>query len=173
MVEVERFACGRNPQTSFVIVDSKSIKNTDTAKEKGYDSGKKISGIKLHLAVDILGLPQAIYVTKADETDRNGAIEMFIAGREYLTKVQNVLADSSYSGKNFANVVKKILDCNVEVVKKSDLHNFKVIPKRWVVERTFAWLEKNRRLWKNCERKISTSKQMSVLALLSLILRRF
>ena len=71
MVEIERFSQGL--QTSFVIIDSKSIKNTDTAKEKGFDAGKKVSGIKLHLAVDILGLPQAIYVTKADETDRNGA----------------------------------------------------------------------------------------------------
>ena len=85
----------------------------------------------LPLAVDILGLPQAIYVTKADETDRNGAIEMFIACRDYLTKLQNVLADSSYSGKNFSNVVKKILDCSVEVVKKTDLHSFKIMPKRW------------------------------------------
>ena len=69
---VERFACGRVFYTSFVIVDSKSIKNTDTAKEKGFDAGKKVSGIKLHLAVD--SLPHAMYMTKADITDRNGAI---------------------------------------------------------------------------------------------------
>ena len=79
-----------------------------------------------------------MHITKADVTDRNGAIEMFIACREYLTKLQNVLADSSYSGKNFANVVKKILDCSVEIVKKSDLHTFKVMPKHGIVERTFA-----------------------------------
>ena len=173
MVEIERFACGRNLQTSFVIVDSKSIKNTDTAKEKGFDAGKKVSGIKLQLAVDILGLPQAMHITKADVTDRNGAIEMFITTSDNLTKVQNMLVDSGYSGEKFAGAVKQILGCSVEVVKKSDLHTFKVMPKRWIVERTFAWLEKNRRLWKNCERKLSTSKQMSVLALLSLILRRF
>ena len=173
MVEIERFACGRNLQTSFVIVDSKSIKNTDTAKEKGFDAGKKVSGIKLQLAVDILGLPQAMHITKADVTDRNGAIEMFIVTNDNLTKVQNMLVDSGYSGEKFAGAVKQILGCSVEVVKKSDLHTFKVMPKRWIVERTFAWLEKNRRLWKNCERKLSTSKQMSVLALLSLILRRF
>ena len=173
MVEIERFACGRNLQTSFVIVDSKSIKNTDTAKEKGFDSGKKVSGIKLHLAVDILGLPQAIYVTKADVTDRNGAIEMFISTKNNLVKVQNMLVDSGYSGENFANAIRQILLCSVEVIKKSDLHTFKIMPKRWIVERTFAWLEKNHRLWKNCERKLSTSKQMTVLALLSLILRRF
>ena len=160
-------------QTSFVIIDSKSIKNTDTAKEKGFDAGKKVSGIKLHLAVDILGLPQAMHITKADVTDRNGAIEMFITTSDNLTKVQNMLVDSGYSGEKFAGVVKKILLCSVEVIKKSDLHTFKVMPKRWIVERTFAWLEKNRRLWKNCERKLSTSKQMTVLALLTLILRRF
>jgi len=173
LVEIERFASGRNLQTSFLIVDSKSIKNTDTAKEKGFDAGKKISGIKLHLAVDILGLPQAMHITKADTTDRNGAIEMFIATSNNLIKVQNMLVDSGYSGENFAGAVKKILGCRVEVVKKSDLHSFKVIPKRWIVERTFAWLEKSRRLWKNCERKLSTSMQMTVLALLALILRRF
>lgn len=173
MVEIERFASGRTLQTSFLIVDSKSIKNTDTAKEKGFDAGKKISGIKLHLAVDILGLPQAMHITKADVTDRNGAIEMVIATSDNLAKVQNMLVDSGYSGEKFADAVKQILGCNVEVVKKSELHSFKVMPKRWIVERTFAWLEKSRRLWKNCERKLSTSKQMTVLALLALVLKRF
>ena len=103
-----------------------------------------------------------MHITKADVTDRNGAIEMFITTSDNLTKVQNMLVDSGYSGEKFAGAV-----------KKSDLHTFKVMPKRWIVERTFAWLEKNRRLWKNCERKLSTSKQMTVLALLTLILRRF
>ena len=171
MVEVERFSRGRDFHTSFLIVDSKSIKNTFAAKEKGYDAGKKISG--LHMAVDILGLPQAMYVTKADVTDRNGAIEMFIATEHNLGRVQNMLVDSGYSGEKFADAIKQILGCSVEVVKKSDLHSFKVMPKRWIVERTFAWLENNRRLWKNCERKLSNSKQMTVLALLALVLRRF
>ena len=98
---------------------------------------------------------------------------MFIATSGNLAKVQNMLVDSGYSGENFANAVKQILLCTVEVVKKSNLHTFKVMPKRWIVERTFAWLEKNRRLWKNCERKLSTSKQMTVLALLALVLKRF
>ena len=173
MVEVERYACGRDLNTSFVIIDSKSIKNTDTAQSKGYDSGKKISGIKLHLAVDIFGLPHAVHITKADETDRNGAIFMAISNFNNLCNVQNILADSSYSGENFEKAMRQILGCSVEIVKRSDLHTFQVIPKRWVVERTFAWLEKSRRLWKNCERHFQTSKQMTVLALLHLILKRF
>ena len=170
MVEVERFAQGRNLQTSFVIIDSKGIKNTDTAENKGYDAGKKISGIKLHLAVDILGLPQAIHITKAGVTDRNGAIEMILLNLKNLPCVKNMLVDSGYSGENFANAIKNIHGSTVE---KSDLHKFQVIPKRWIVERTFAWLEKNRRLWKNCERKLHTSLQMTSLALFSLILKRF
>lgn len=90
-----------------------------------------------------------------------------------LSAVENFLVDGGYSGKNFAGSVKDIHGATVEVVKKSDLPEFTVIPKRWIVERTFAWLEKNRRLWKNCERKLHTSLQMTVLALLALILRRF
>jgi len=69
LVEALRFASGRNIETTFVIIDSKSIKNTDTAKEKGSDAGKKISGIKLHHAVDILGLPHAIYIKQLSPTD--------------------------------------------------------------------------------------------------------
>lgn len=173
MVEVERFSQGRNLQTTFVIIDSKSIKTTDSAGSKGYDTGKKVSGIKLHLAVDILGLPHAIHMTKADVTDRNGAIEMILLNLDNLKKVENMLVDSGYSGENFANAINKIHGATVEVAKKSDSSEFQVIPKRWVVERTFAWLEKNRRLWKNCERKLHTSLQMTVLALLTLILKRF
>jgi transposase len=90
-----------------------------------------------------------------------------------LTRVVKVLCDSGYSGENFANAVKRLIDAEVEVVKRNELHKFVVIPKRWVVERTFAWLEKFRRLWKNCERKLHTSLQMTVLALISLLLKRY
>jgi transposase len=90
-----------------------------------------------------------------------------------LTKVEKVLCDSGYSGENFSKAVKAVIDAEVEVVKRNELHKFVVIPKRWVVERTFGWLEKYRRLWKNCERKLHTSLQMTVLALISLLLKRY
>jgi transposase len=90
-----------------------------------------------------------------------------------LSRVAKVLCDSGYSGENFANAVKRLIDAEVEVVKRNELHKFVVIPKRWVVERTFAWLEKFRRLWKNCERKLHTSLQMTVLAFISLLLKRY
>ena len=149
-----------------------SVKNTDSADSKGYDAGKKVSGIKRHLAVDTQGLPHAIHVTTADVTDRAGALAMFDRRRAGLSQVQNVLVDGGYTGKPFATAVQGLLGASVEVVKRNELHTFVVLPKRWVVERSFAWLEKCRRLWKNCERKLNTSLQMVVLAFMVLILKR-
>lgn len=172
MVGEERASNGRNEKTSFCIVDAQSVKNTDTAREKGYDAGKKVSGIKRHLAVDTNGLPHAISVSTANVTDRNGAIDMTKRNKENLSEVKNVLVDGGYSGEKFEKEIKKIIHAAVEVAKRNELHKFVVAPKRWVVERSFAWLEKCRRLWKNCERTLSASRQMIILAFISLLLRR-
>jgi len=162
----------RAEKTSFCIVDAQSVKNTDTAENKGYDAGKKVSGIKRHIAVDTQGLPHAIHVTTANITDRNGAVTMITNAKENLTDVKNFLVDGGYTGEKFSTEIKNIMGATVEVAKRSELHKFAVIPKRWVVERSFGWLEKCRRLWKNCERKINTSLQMVVLAFLVLLLKR-
>jgi len=106
-------------------------------------------------------------------TDRAGAIELVTQKRDQLSTVQNILVDGGYTGEKFATSVKAVIGASVEVVKRSELHTFKVLPKRWVVERSFGWLEKCRRLWKNCEGKLSTSLQMVVLAFVALLLRRF
>ena len=153
-------------------MDSQSIKNTDSAGNKGYDAGKKVSGIKRHAAVDSQGLPHAIHVTTADVTDRAGALAMFEQSRADLSRVQNVMVDGGYTGKPFAATVQNLLGASVEVVKRNELHTFVVLPKRWVVERSFTWLEKCRRLWKNCEGKLNTSLQMVVLSFAVLILKR-
>lgn len=153
-------------------MDAQSVKNTDTAQRKGYDAGKKVSGIKRHIAVDTQGLPHAIAVTTAEVNDRNGALLMFLLNDDGLSKVENVLVDGGYTGEWFEDMVFKILGAKVEVAKRNELHKFAVIPKRWVVERSFAWLEKCRRLWKNCERKLHTSEQFIVLAFLALLLKR-
>ena len=122
---------------------------------------------------DAKTLPHAIAVTTANVTDRTGALQMFSCNQETLENVRNVLADGGYTGENFALATKEILGCTVEIAKRNALHTFAVIPQRWVVERSFAWLEKCRRLWKNCERKLNTSLQMTVLAFLVLLLKRF
>jgi transposase len=174
MVGEVRINHGRKEQTSFCIIDAQSVKNTDTAEEKGYDAGKKVSGIKRHIAVDTQGLPHAIGITTANVTDREGALTTLFSNKnkEHLKKVKNVLTDGGYSGEKFANSVKELIGSNVEVAKRNELHTFAVIPKRWVVERSFAWLEKCRRLWKNCERKINNSLQFVVLAFIVIMVKR-
>ncbi|WP_395463137.1 IS5 family transposase [Wolbachia endosymbiont of Cantharis cryptica] len=164
---------GRKEKTSFCIIDAQSVKNADTAERKGYDAGKKISGIKRHIAVDTQGLPHAIHITTAEATDRSSAVKMVGNAKENLSEVKNILVDAGYTGENFATQIKATIGAAVEVIKRSELHTFAVLPKRWVVERSFAWLEKCRRLWKNCERKLNTSLQMIVLSFVSLLLRRF
>ena len=155
-------------------MDAQSVKNTDTAGQKGYDAGKKVSGIKRHIAVDTQGLPHAIAVTTAEVTDRKGALQALERCRPGLGQVQNLLCDSGYTGEPFAEGVREILGkpVTVQIARRSELHTFKVIPKRWIVECSFAWLEKSRRLWKNCERKLNTSLQFIHLAFLALLLKR-
>ena len=157
-----------------MIVDAQSVKNTDTAALKGYDAGKKVSSIKRHIGVDTQGLPHAIAVTTAEVTDRKGALQALGRCKANLGRVQSVLADGGYVGQPFAQAVKETLGetVTVQIAKRSELHKFAVIPKRWVVERSFAWLDKNRRLWKNCERHLHTSLQFIHLAFLGLLLRR-
>ena len=156
----------------MAIVDAQSVKNTESAREKGYDAGKKISGIKRHIAVDTNGLLHAVEITTANITDRDGAVEMTKRNKDSLFEIENMLVDGGYSGETFAQKIKHLVGATVEVVKRNELHTFVVLPKRWVVERSFSWIEKSRRLWKNCEQKLATSRQMIILCFISLMLRR-
>ncbi len=113
-----------------------------------------------------------MWVTTANETDRMGALEMCSHELSNLSNVQKLLVDSGYTGDDFAYWVGQILDAEVEVVKRSELHSFAIIPKRWIVERTFGWLDKYRELWKNAGRKLHTYLQMAKLAIIRLLLRR-
>lgn len=115
-------------------------------------------------------------VTTADVTDRNGAVDMvsyYCDNTDNLSHVKKLLADGGYTGQNFADEIKKFSGTEVEVVKRNELHNFSVIPKRWIVERSFGWLDKCRRFWKNCERLLQNSFQMFSLAFIRIILRRY
>ena len=134
---------------------------------------KKTAGIKIHIRVDTLGLPNSIHVTTADVTDRKGALEMLGKYAPKLTKILKVLCDGGYTGEHFAGAVMALLNAEVEIAKRNALHAFKVIPKRWVVERSLGWLDHFRRLWKNCERKLHTVHQMVSLAFISILLRRY
>jgi transposase len=125
------------------------------------------------LAVDTNGFPHAIFVTTAEITDRNGAVQMIKKNKKSLKKVQNILADGGYCGQNFADEIKKIINSKVEIAKRNELHKFVVLPKRWIVERSFSWLEKCRRLWKNCEKLLDSSLAMTQLCFIRLLLKRY
>jgi transposase len=117
----------------LTIIDAQSVKNTGTAENKGCDAGKKVSGIRRHIAVDTNGLPHAVHVTTADVTGRNGAVQMFELHKDNLDMVRQVLCDGGYTGETFARSVKEIPVSGVETAKRSGLHKFAVLPQRWVV----------------------------------------
>ena len=129
---------GRNAMTKYIIVDAQSMKNADTAEEKGYDAGKKVSGIKRHVAVDTQGLPHATAVATADITDRSGALEAMDRSKPNLELVESVLVNGGYAGQPFADGVMGRIEATVQVVKRNELHAFAVLPKRWIVECSFA-----------------------------------
>ncbi len=127
-------------KSSLLIVDAQGIKNTDSTEGKGYDVGKKISGIKRHIAVDTQGFSHALSITAANITDRTGALLAFEQNKDRLTEVKSILCDGGYNGNPFADDVKAVFgkEVTVQVVKRNELYIFEVIPKRWIVERSFA-----------------------------------
>ena len=136
-------------------------------------TGLKKSGVKIHAAVDILGFPYALGVTTANVSDRDGAVAMFSQSYYNSPRLTKILVDGAYTGQDFADIIKALVGAEVEVVKRSELHTFVVIPKRWIVERSFGWLDKCRLLWKNCECFLSSTLAAVKFAFLSILLRRF
>jgi transposase len=122
--------------------------------------------------VDTQGFPHATAVTTADVTDRSGALQAMERYAGNLEQVRGVLVDGGYSSAPLADAVQEKLKAKVQADKRNALHTFVVIPKRWIVERSFGWLEQSRRLWKNPERLLNTSLQFMHLAFLSLLLKR-
>lgn len=176
MVQSERILKWRNSkETTMIIIDSQSVKTTFLAKERWYDWWKKITGIKRHIWVDILWLPHMIWITTANISDRDWAKEMFLhyTWEERFDKLETILADWWYTWENLNQRVNNCFNAKLQVVKRNELHKFKLLPKRRIVERTFSWLEHSRRLWKNCERFIFTSLTFLFLAFISLILKRY
>ena len=116
-------------------------------------------------------------LTTANITDRDGALNMlehYSSFNHYLfSRLLKFLVDGGYTGEYFASSVYTLTEAVVEVAKRNELHKFEVMPKRWIVERTFGWLDKYHRLWKNCERKLHNTYQMINLAFIRLMSRRY
>ena len=128
--------------------------------------------IKRHIAVDTQDWSPALAVATADVVDRKGCLLTLARERDNPGAVQKALADGGYTGKAFASSVQALIGAEVEIAKRNELHRFAVLPKRWVVGRSFFWLEKNGRLWKNCGHELGTDLQMVVLVFLGTQQRR-
>ena len=173
LVEETRLKHGKKEQPTVGIIDAQSVKSTlVSSQNKGYDAGKKIKGIKRHIIVDTLGLVLAVVIQSASVQDRDGAIPVIAKMFEGWNQIIKIFADSGYRGK-LIEKVKTQFKVEFEIIKRSELNTFKVLPKRWIVERTFSWIDTNRRNSKNYERLNNTCVAMVHLSAIRIMLNRF
>jgi putative transposase len=163
---------GKNIEPSASIIDSQSVKTTIYGEEIGFDAGKLIKGRKRHILVDTQGLLLKVIVTSASVQDRDGAKIMLDENLKYFHKLELTWADSAYAGKLIEHF-KDEHGHKVEIIKRTDdMKGFILLPRRWVVERTFSWLNNYRRLSKDYERLTNTSETLIYFAMIRLMLKR-
>jgi putative transposase len=172
--ENQRKLCNKTELPSVGIIDSQSVKTAHTcAQDVGYDAGKKIKGRKRHIVTDTIGCLLLVIVHGANIQDRNG-IKMVLPLLKYKFwgSIKTIIADSGYSGQPIVDWVKQLFSWKLEIIKREEQSKFKILPKRWIVERTLAWISYSRITSRDYEKLTDTSQTITQLAMIRIFIKR-
>jgi putative transposase len=173
LVRRARQAVGRNAIPSAGVIDSQSVKTTESGGPHGFDPAKRVKGRKRHMVTDTQGFPLALLVHEANIQDNHGAVPLLRLLRQIFPKLRHIFADRVYRGAKLRDAIAEFGKWTIEIVTRSErVGTFKPEPKRWVIERTFAWLGRNRRLAKDFETTIESAEAWCLIASVQLLSRR-